>query len=208
MPQLMKALTAICGKVLEFHARALCYFDKSSVSHTLRGMFKQDPWSDLVQDMQSLESEIERFTRLIDAAEMKSGWQKWTERDEKLQEKIEAQQVWQTNQARDGKITRFLRTLYTCPYRDRKDRNRERVLGTCEWFTSHDLFTNWNLSHESCLCGFWLIQAVGSRCSPNIWSIKCSQALIERFATFSSKTIIQTRGLRLLPSRVFCDSSS
>lgn len=151
MQQLTKALRAICEKVLEFHARALNYFDKSSVSHTLHGMFKQDPWSSLIQDMQSLESEIEKFTRLIDAAEMKSGWQKWTERDEKLQEKVEAQQVWQTNQARDEKITRFLRTLYTCLYRERKDRNRERVSGTCEWFTGHDLFTNWNRSHESCL---------------------------------------------------------
>ncbi|KAI0122180.1 putative ankyrin repeat-containing protein [Daldinia grandis] len=37
----------------------------------------------------------------------------------------------------------FLRELPSVPYRDRKDRNRERIEGTCEWFTSHEIFRNW-----------------------------------------------------------------
>ncbi|KAK6858193.1 hypothetical protein PG995_005892 [Apiospora arundinis] len=37
----------------------------------------------------------------------------------------------------------FLRRLHTVPYIDRKDRNPKRVDGTCEWFTTHDLFRNW-----------------------------------------------------------------
>ncbi|KAL4884621.1 hypothetical protein BJY04DRAFT_181622 [Aspergillus karnatakaensis] len=39
-----------------------------------------------------------------------------------------------------------LQKLYVCPYRDRKDRNPERIQGTCEWFTTHDLFQNWRNS--------------------------------------------------------------
>ncbi|KAK7993821.1 hypothetical protein PG989_007202 [Apiospora arundinis] len=37
----------------------------------------------------------------------------------------------------------FLRRLHTVPYIDRKDRNPKRVDGTCEWFTTHDLFRKW-----------------------------------------------------------------
>ncbi|PKS12260.1 hypothetical protein jhhlp_001560 [Lomentospora prolificans] len=40
----------------------------------------------------------------------------------------------------------WLRKLYTCPYRDHKDRNPERVEGTCEWFTNHSLFQDWHQS--------------------------------------------------------------
>jgi ankyrin repeat protein len=39
--------------------------------------------------------------------------------------------------------TEWLQRLYTCPYVDRKNINPPRVEGTCEWFTSHPLFQNW-----------------------------------------------------------------
>jgi ankyrin repeat protein len=39
--------------------------------------------------------------------------------------------------------------LYTSPYEGRKDRNPTRVSGTCEWFTSHELFTEWERSESS-----------------------------------------------------------
>ena len=37
----------------------------------------------------------------------------------------------------------FLRRLHTTPYEDRKNRNPKRGDGTCEWFTAHGLFRNW-----------------------------------------------------------------
>ncbi|OQV03529.1 NACHT domain-containing protein [Cladophialophora immunda] len=48
-----------------------------------------------------------------------------------------------TMEERDRETKQFLRTLYTCPYADRKDRNRERIAGTCEWFIHHSIFQNW-----------------------------------------------------------------
>ncbi|KAL4969607.1 nucleoside phosphorylase domain-containing protein [Aspergillus stella-maris] len=36
-----------------------------------------------------------------------------------------------------------LEKLYSCPYKDRKDRNPDRVSGTCEWFTTHGHFRQW-----------------------------------------------------------------
>ncbi|KAL7903129.1 ankyrin repeat-containing domain protein [Trichoderma sp. SZMC 28014] len=49
---------------------------------------------------------------------------------------------------RDGE-DEILRRLYTSPYEDRKDRNPPRVPGTCEWFTSHELFKDWEESRSS-----------------------------------------------------------
>ncbi|KAH8723883.1 ankyrin repeat-containing domain protein [Phaeosphaeriaceae sp. PMI808] len=44
---------------------------------------------------------------------------------------------------------KFLRCLNTLPYRDRKDRNPDRVPGTCDWFVSHELFQDWKESKSS-----------------------------------------------------------
>ncbi|PTB38413.1 hypothetical protein M441DRAFT_174273, partial [Trichoderma asperellum CBS 433.97] len=43
----------------------------------------------------------------------------------------------------------ILKRLYKSPYKDRKDRNPPRVLGTCDWFVSHEHFRTWNESNSS-----------------------------------------------------------
>ncbi|GKZ23330.1 hypothetical protein AbraIFM66951_011723 [Aspergillus brasiliensis] len=42
----------------------------------------------------------------------------------------------------EGKVY-ILGQLHTCNYRDAKDRNPQRVEGTCQWFTNHQLFKSW-----------------------------------------------------------------
>ncbi|KAK3369256.1 hypothetical protein B0T24DRAFT_557176, partial [Lasiosphaeria ovina] len=51
----------------------------------------------------------------------------------------------------EEKKVEWLERLYSCPYRDRKDVNPPRVEGTCEWFTSHLLFRNWQQSNAASL---------------------------------------------------------
>ncbi|KAJ5735861.1 uncharacterized protein N7483_000986 [Penicillium malachiteum] len=65
-------------------------------------------------------------------------------------------QIWQITSKRDENIKRSLRELYTCPYRDRKDRNGHRVPDTCEWVTTHALFRNWKASHTSASGLLWI----------------------------------------------------
>ncbi|GLB05653.1 hypothetical protein AtubIFM57258_000942 [Aspergillus tubingensis] len=43
--------------------------------------------------------------------------------------------------------TNVLKQLYTCNYRDAKDRNPQRDEGTCQWFIQHHLFENWRKDH-------------------------------------------------------------
>ncbi|KAK6359015.1 hypothetical protein TWF696_000187 [Orbilia brochopaga] len=49
----------------------------------------------------------------------------------------------QIDPAREAKKAKILKKLDRSPYRDRKDRNPDRVPRTCEWFTSHSLFQGW-----------------------------------------------------------------
>ncbi|KAL6788675.1 ankyrin repeat-containing domain protein [Trichoderma sp. SZMC 28012] len=43
----------------------------------------------------------------------------------------------------------MMKRLNTSPYRQRKERNPDRVLGTCEWFIQHQLFKDWKESPSS-----------------------------------------------------------
>ncbi|KAJ5653773.1 hypothetical protein N7490_000776 [Penicillium lividum] len=143
-----ETLTSLCCKLLVFQAQALCFLAKKPFVQFSRGMFKKDPWDSLLNDMQELEIEAGRFTSLIEADELKSERKK---RERELQSAFEKYQIWQTTTKRDENLKAFFQLLYTCPYRDRKDRNRTRVAETCEWFTCHPRFQKWNESAESSL---------------------------------------------------------
>ncbi|KAE8398358.1 hypothetical protein BDV37DRAFT_31958 [Aspergillus pseudonomiae] len=132
-----ETLTQLYAKVLEFQARALCYLGKHSITQLLSDMFKHDGWDALVQGIDRLEVSEKRFADLLDAVEVR-------EKLQTLQSSIDKSQLWQTTTARDEKASKLLRLLYTCPYKDRKERNNDRVPGTCEWFTSHVQFQSWN----------------------------------------------------------------
>ena len=49
------------------------------------------------------------------------------------------------------RVLGILQALYTCPYAERKNRNIERLEGTCEWFTKHHLFNHWRNTEGSSL---------------------------------------------------------
>ncbi|KAF2678195.1 hypothetical protein K458DRAFT_436094 [Lentithecium fluviatile CBS 122367] len=48
-----------------------------------------------------------------------------------------------------ARADQFLAELFNCPYEGRKNLNHERVPGTCEWFTGHELFRHWNESEDA-----------------------------------------------------------
>ncbi|KAF7182640.1 hypothetical protein CNMCM7691_002301 [Aspergillus felis] len=137
-----ETLTLLYSKIIEFQARAICYLQKHSVSRLFRNMFKQDGWNDLVQDMQGLETKAQSFASVIEPTVMRK-------KLNNIEKALSTVQIWRTTSTRDEKVKEFFKLLYTCPYRDRKDRNSKRVPGTCEWFTDHSLFQMWEQSAQS-----------------------------------------------------------
>ncbi|EZF32372.1 hypothetical protein H101_04035 [Trichophyton interdigitale H6] len=135
-------LVLLCSKVLEFQSRAICYLQKRSAVQFLTDMFKKDAWDEILKDIERYENTIRNTTSSVHdiGADKKL---------EEIEDALKRVQVWQMTSVQDGKKTNLFRSLYTCPYKDRKDRNNKRVLGTCEWFTSHPQFTRWNRSTNS-----------------------------------------------------------
>ena len=57
----------------------------------------------------------------------------------------------QKDLVRREKEIKILNCLNASPYRDRKDRNPDRVPGTCDWFESHKYFQDWQKSKSSAM---------------------------------------------------------
>lgn len=146
MDKFKEGLISLYCKIVEFQARVLCFLRKNSFSQVSRNMFKQDQWDALTESIMGQETEAQSFTRLIDAAERKSDKEKISQY---LEQAFQKHQLWQATSDRNEKVKKFFKLIYTCPYRDRKDRNDNHVLGTCEWFTSHTLFQHWDQNDDS-----------------------------------------------------------
>jgi len=121
-------------------------------------MFKYDDWGTLLQDIQGSESQCKRFKDLIDGEKLHKGLEEQKARMRELQQiannildMLKEDREEQKELAQKAKKLELFKKLYTSPYSDRKDRNPERVEGTCEWFISHQRFHNWQESKTSSL---------------------------------------------------------
>ncbi|KAB8077793.1 hypothetical protein BDV29DRAFT_188489 [Aspergillus leporis] len=94
------------------------------------GMFKQNEWNALLEEVKKTSVSENNFRTLNDKALGKSG-------------------TWQTTMHRGARAKELRRAPYTCPYRDRKGRNGTRVPLTCELFTVHHQFKSWDQNERS-----------------------------------------------------------
>ena len=166
-------LVSLYAKTLEFQARALCYLYKHSVFRIFRDMFKQDAWDGLLKEIESLDGSAQRFTPLIRDADVKR-------RLEEIQQSVNEIKTSKATSEREKEMKKFLHKLYTCPYQDRKDRNESRVPGTCNWFTSHDKFCEWEKSDHSSL--LWVSADPG--CGKSV----LAKYLVDEFLPNSKRT--------------------
>lgn len=121
----METLLSLYSKILEFQARALCYLYKHAISRAFRNMFKQDAWDGLLKDIERLEHSAQSFTSLIQDADIK-------QRLGEIHNSVDQIQIWKPTSTQEERMKTLFYRLYTCPYRDRKDRNDKRVPGTCD----------------------------------------------------------------------------
>lgn len=121
-------------------------------------MFKYDDWDTRLEDIQGSESQCKGFKDLIDGEKLHKGLEEQKARMGELQQitnnimnTLKEDKEDQKELVKKAKKVELLKKLYTSPYSDRKDRNPERVKGTCEWFTNHQRFRNWQESEMSSL---------------------------------------------------------
>ncbi|KAL6236307.1 hypothetical protein BDW75DRAFT_229631 [Aspergillus navahoensis] len=135
-------LSADLRRMLERDSRSICYLQKQTATQFLMDMLKQDAWDGILQDIERYDTSIRNATSSVHVVEVDRKF-------EAIQDVLQQLQVWQTTSALDQRRASLFKRLYTCPYKDRKERNNKRVPGTCEWFTKHPQFTKWSQSQKS-----------------------------------------------------------
>jgi hypothetical protein len=75
-----------------------------------------------------------------------------------------------------------LRTLCTSDYQEHKERNPDRVLGTCEWFLGHRKYLEWRQTQDSCL--LWISADPG--CGKSI----LAKFLVDKFKSNESQSTL------------------
>lgn len=104
-------------------------------------MFRGDTWKTLIGEIERLDAHCRAFANLVTDEKILTFLKSHSEKVERVIINVNTPQPVSFDLLR--RRTALLRTLYACPYRDRKDINPERAPGTCEWFTEHDYFREW-----------------------------------------------------------------
>ncbi|KAH0433696.1 ankyrin repeat protein [Colletotrichum camelliae] len=126
-------LVKLYAKIMELQARALCYVQRERISQFVHDMFRGPTWKELVSEIKSLDPRSREPGTLV----FQERVHLFLDETERLRQEEEAETL-------RLRRTRLLKTLDTCPYEDRKNINADRAPGTCEWFTQHPYFQDWD----------------------------------------------------------------
>ena len=134
-------------RVLEFQARAICQFDRSTAHQFARNLVEADGWKQQLEQIKSYEIACEKTWVLLQWKQQQQGMElldntlklldaRIQQRDDKLLAKLKVSRE-------EKKESECLATLRTVEYESDKTRIADRVPGTCEWFLSHDRYQSW-----------------------------------------------------------------
>ena len=167
-------MTKLYKRVLEYEATATCQFNRSPAIWIARNIVEADDWGSIFERLKTLDMACAKFIEITDAKDHRHGRRNLenflAEQDIKIEELLRnareqdesdkmllsEQQNWrQTDEERSCH-----QILRTSGYERHKDRNPDRVEGTCVWFLKHTIFKNWLESEDSSL--LWVSADPGS----------------------------------------------
>ena len=149
------SITTACCNIIEFQARTACFLQLNPIESAIRNTFKWDGWDELLLAIKEAEARVKDCAERKSLNDICNIFDKLDELENKITDKMGEgfSKLAGTQEAIDRKqrVDTCLQLLYNnaCSYERSKNRNRERVTGTCDWFTNHDLFKEWNLPTES-----------------------------------------------------------
>ena len=134
-------------RVLEFQARAICQFDRSTAHQFARNLVEADGWKQQLEQIKSCEAACEKTRALLQWKQQQQGMEllentlkllevRIQQRGDKLLAELDASRE-------EEKESECLAALRTVEYESDKTRIADRVPGTCEWFLSHDKYQSW-----------------------------------------------------------------
>lgn len=152
-------MTTVCFHILEFEARAVCRLDEKLLAGSIHDILMGTGWKDLLSAIQTTEMKINEYAQRKSFGNILRIYSRIDALQKSLNEaigkgfsdvKIQIQQGMSQGGPNIEEF-KFLKLLYdnACPYKESKDRNGKRIEGTCNWFTNHLKFKNWNSSTPS-----------------------------------------------------------
>ncbi|EFW99839.1 ankyrin repeat-containing protein [Grosmannia clavigera kw1407] len=179
------ALTDACCNIIEFQAQVLCFLQTSPLASAIRNTFEWDGWSKMLSGMTAAETRVKACAEREQMNNVVKIYSKVSEIAE-IANELKQQKRAQEAEARSNKANDLLQLLYrnTCIYEESKQRNRERILGTCDWFTNHDLFKNWDLETISGTASILYVTA-----DPGCGKSVLSRYLIDKILPDDKRTV-------------------
>ncbi|KAH0559465.1 hypothetical protein GP486_004019 [Trichoglossum hirsutum] len=178
------AVIKLYAHILEFEARAACQFSRSTMFQAARNIAKADDWEGVLVKIDELEMACEKLTWRIDANDQRARMkhvatildgqdrrvEELLKRDEEhwklVSEELKAGREEQSEWHRNAGWSDCHRSFRTTPYEADKDRNPDRVPGTCEWFLEHPRYQKWRDERGSS----WLWVTADPGCGKSVLS--------------------------------------
>jgi hypothetical protein len=147
-PRLIKAISEVYLDIFRFCAAAKAVFRKGAKSPFLTTVgiglkltwrpFEQQ-YGEVLDKFQRNQIKVEREIDLARTIE-NTNHQEITK---EMQQKLEAMEEMRIEQAAAGREIKWFNALRTSDYEFTKDKNPERVPGTCEWLLKHNKYKAW-----------------------------------------------------------------
>ena len=160
-------LSKLYAHVLEFQARVNHHLNTGSALRAARNVIKYEDWDKLIGQIKELESNCKEDLDALQPGELERKFKQLSDRmkilldsqNEVLKElchgfRIVNQGIEDLQQNQNDRVStdekeRCLRAFSTSPYWEHKDRNPERLAGTCEWVITHENFLRWRENRVS-----------------------------------------------------------
>ncbi|KAL9119561.1 MAG: hypothetical protein Q9187_003885 [Circinaria calcarea] len=185
------------SQVLEYEARATCQFTRNGALQFARNLVEADGWKGIIDNAKSLETECDSLLRIIDAKDQRECLKRLELRidnqTQKVQERLEESHIQdQAFILTELKASRAEQELYhttseesdcyeclrTTDYESNKNKNPDRIPGTCEWFLGHMKYRNWLDEQASA----WLWVTADPGCGKSV----LSKSLVNNFQNTNS----------------------
>lgn len=158
---LQNCVTKLYAKILEYQAKAVCYFGRYKLTQYSRDVLKIDGWAALLADVNEADIACKDYLWIIDAATLKKGredqalqietlYSAFVSSLEQVQQCLEgiSRAAKSDSQEHAGwrqsdKEAECLQHLYNSDYQAFKARNPDRVKGTCEWVLRNAKYKDW-----------------------------------------------------------------
>jgi ankyrin repeat protein len=128
-------------------------------------MLQMDSWGSMLVGIKECEALCRNFTAVIDSEKLHTGMEEHTAQLKDVKhdtaqihstmlgqaERQRTEQRKEEEEKRKQLWNELLAALFTSNYEDHKERNQDRVKGTCEWSIGHPLFKNWKETPSSSL---------------------------------------------------------